>query len=249
MALSAEQTADASGKWARSLTINAAALVISRYVFSGFEIHGVLTYLAAAAAIELPTIAWLLVALVWMSWDLSKSALEPYVAVRLIWVTVLLMLSIGIPLVLATAAPGLAVAASITSLKITGWWTFVGASAITAALTIGLGQSRPLKSASRFVKGFAPEEQRAKSEESNRAFRESRRAVGPALRDSFLSWWITHRQGIRWTERGLRVGAMIVGTVTVGLWFGFVLGVAVWLLPAAILWPLVRSHKKSRVPQ
>jgi hypothetical protein len=42
----------------------------------------------------------------------------------------------------------------------------------------------------------------------------------------------------------LRIAALIAGTVTVGFWFGVVLALVVWLLPAAILWPLIkREHQ------
>ena len=76
-------------------------------------------------------------------------------AARKIWRAALVMLMLVVPLALATTAPGIAVAAWLTSLKITQVWTFVGASSMTAALTIGLGPSRPLKFVWRFVTGFA----------------------------------------------------------------------------------------------
>lgn len=245
MAPSPEQAGSASGKLARSLTINAGALVICRYVFSGFEIHGFVAYLSAAAAIELPTIVWLIAIHFWGRNMFKDRMVERSTGTMRIWMAAFLGLTIVIPLVLATTAPGVALAAGITSLKITSVWTFVGASAITAVPTICLGASQPLKFVWTFVGSFAPEDQRAKSEESMRALRESRGALGPALRSSILRWCAAHRPVVRWTERCLPVVALIVGTVTVGLWFGGVLAVLVFRLPAAILWALVRSHRKS----
>ena len=149
-----------------------------------------------------------------------------------IWAAAFITLTFVIPLALATTAPGLALAAWMTPLKIMGAWTFIGASAITVTLTICFGASRPLIFVWDFVGSFAPEEDRRKSDEANRAFRESRRELGDALGEGLLHSWSTHRAAINWVERCLRVAAMITGTVRSGFWFGVVLAVIVWLLPA-----------------
>jgi hypothetical protein len=164
MANSAEPVGEtigrAGGRWSYTLTINAAALVACRFLFSGFEIHGVLTYLAAAAALELPTIVWLLAAHPWKQTMLFNQRWTAWpLAAQRRWLRTWLVVYIAIPFALSTTAPGLAVAAWITSLTITNIWTFIGASAITAAVTISLGPSPARNSVWRLWRSFGREQQ------------------------------------------------------------------------------------------
>jgi hypothetical protein len=232
---SADRAAESSALWARSVAVNLLALFLCRLLLGGFEIHGVEAYAFAAVGIELPTALWWLALHFWHSEAFSQPLVMRARASAGMWTAGVIALTLVVPLALATCAPGLLVADWISSLDINGFWTYVAASAITAGLTIAFRQSRPLRFVLRYLDSPASEQQRAKSKESNRAFR-----------DSILQWWYTHRKGIRWAERCMRVGAVIAGTVAVGLWFGLVLGVAVWLLPAAILWPLVRSREDEQ---
>jgi hypothetical protein len=246
VASSPERPGGSSAKLARAVAVNAAALIICSYVFSGFEIPSLVAYLAAAASIELPTIVWLIAVHFWVANMFEGQIVRWPIGARRIWVAAFQTLFIAIPLVLATSAPGLAFAAWITSLNITGVWTFIGASAITAALTIALGASTPLKFISKFLSSFGTDEQRLKSEEADRAFREAARDLGPALRDALLHWWYVHRTAIRWTLRALRIAALIAGTVTVGVVFGLGLALIVWLVPEATLRLLLRSKRADQ---
>jgi hypothetical protein len=246
VALSPERVGGSSGKLARAVAVNAAALVICGYLFSGFEIHGFVAYLAAAAAIELPTIVWLIAVHFWGENMFKGQIVGWSVGAMRIWVAAFMTLTIVIPLALATAAPGLALSAWITALNITGVWTFIGASAITATLTIALGPSRPLKFVSKFVTSFTPEEQRRKSDEANREFRESRGEAGRALRDLVLGVWSVYQVAIGWTLRALRVAALIAGFATGHIAFGLVVALILWLVPAAILRLLVRSSREEQ---
>jgi hypothetical protein len=143
--------------WARSLAINVVALVACSVLLDNVEIHAVWAYALAAVGIELPTLLWWLAIRFWQARAFSDSvALDFYVG-RLAWVAVLLALTFVVPLALATSVPGLLVAEWISPLKIHGFWTYVAASAITAALTVALRQSRPLKYMAGFLRGEARE--------------------------------------------------------------------------------------------
>lgn len=153
MALSAERIGGEAGLWTRSLVINVVAVVVCRYLFGGFEIHGVATYLVAALGIEAPTVAWWLAVQLFLAKGFDDRLVDSSFFVRLIWIALLLGLTIAIPVALATSAPGLVFAAWISSLTIKNASTYVGACAVTSALTIGLRSSRPLKFTRAFMKG------------------------------------------------------------------------------------------------
>jgi hypothetical protein len=95
-------------------------------------------------------VAWWLTVHFWKATAFHNYALFDFRAGRWAWVSALFLVTIVAPLLLATSLPGLLVAEWISPLRITGVWTYVAASAVTAALTIGLRQSRPL----RFLRGF-----------------------------------------------------------------------------------------------
>lgn len=153
VALSAERIGGEAGLWTRSLVINVVAVVVCRYLFGGFEIHGVATYLVAALGIEAPTVAWWLAVQLFLAKGFDDRLVDSSFFVRLIWIALLLGLTIAIPVALATSAPGLVFAAWISSLTIKNASTYVGACAVTSALTIGLRSSRPLKFTRAFMKG------------------------------------------------------------------------------------------------
>lgn len=153
VALSAERIAGEAGLWTRCLVIDLLALAACRYLFGGFEIHGVATYLVAALGIEVPTVAWWLAVQLFAVKGFDERFVDRPLFVRHVWMALLLGLTFAIPLLLATSAPGLAVAAWISSLTIKNAATFVGACAVTSALTIGLRSSRPLRFARAFLRG------------------------------------------------------------------------------------------------
>ena len=124
-----------------------------RYLLGGFEIHGVAAYLVAAVGIELPTVVWWLAVQLLLAKGFDERFIDSPFVLRLVWIAAVFALALAVPIALATSAPGLAVAAWISSLQITGAATFVGACAITSLLTIGLRQSRPLRFARAFLKG------------------------------------------------------------------------------------------------
>ena len=148
-----ERIAHAAGLWSRSLAIDVAALAACRYLLGGFEIHGVAAYLVAAVGIELPTVVWWLAVQLLLAKGFDERFIDSPFVLRLVWIAAVFALALAVPIALATSAPGLAVAAWISSLQITGAATFVGACAITSLLTIGLRQSRPLRFARAFLKG------------------------------------------------------------------------------------------------
>jgi hypothetical protein len=148
-----DRAAVSAGLWARSLAIDLLALAACRFSLSGFEIHGVWAYALAAVGIELPTLLWWLTIRLWATRGFPDSVADaPYVG-RLAWVAALVVLTFVVPLVLATSVPGLLVAEWISPLTISGFWTYVGACAITTALTIGFRQSRPLRYMRAFLRG------------------------------------------------------------------------------------------------
>ncbi len=207
--------AAAAGKWSYVLSINAAALIASRFLFSGFEIHGVLAFIAAAAAIELPTIAWLLAAHLWTEIALKPAwAARPSVA-RTVWLRTSLIAYVAVALALTTAAPGLAVAASITSLTITDTWTFIGASAITAVVTILLAP-RPLETAWRLALSFGRKEAKERNESGS-----GNRAGGRSVVGRTVSVAVLAAAAVSATHRG-------GGTISLAVLFGLIaLGVSV----------------------
>lgn len=229
---SVDRAAVSSALWARSVAINLLALFVCRLLLDGFELHGVWAYALAAVCIELPTLLWLLTFEFWQARAFSDSAVGRGRVSQLVWVVALFALTLVVPLALATSVPGLLVAEWISPLAINGFWTYVAASAITTGLTVAFRQSRPLRFVSRFLKAQVVEETSEGTSE---------RITWDAW---FLASWYTHRKGISWAWRGLRVAALIAGTVTVGLWFGVVLGLVAWAVPALILWPLLRREEQ-----
>jgi hypothetical protein len=151
--LPAERIGGEAGLWTRSLVLNLVAVVACRYLFGGFEIHGVAAYLVAALGIEVPTVAWWLAVQLFLAKRFDERLADSSFFARLIWITLLLGLTIVIPVALATSAPGLGFAAWISSLTIKNASTYVGACAVTSALTIALRSSRPLKFTRGFLKG------------------------------------------------------------------------------------------------
>lgn len=148
----ADRAVQQTALWARSLVINLGALVLCRYLLTGFEIHGVWGYILAAVGLEVPTIAWLLLIRVWHTTAFAGDDLPlgEFLVARLVFVAMLVALTVVIPLVLATSAPGLVFAVWISPLKIAHVSTFVLACLVISGLTIVLRQSRPL----RFIRAF-----------------------------------------------------------------------------------------------
>jgi hypothetical protein len=131
-----------AGRVVRIVVLNVLALLACRWLLSGFHLHGVGNVVLAAFLVEVPTLAW---------WTMVRRFPESDVASRL-WVGRLLVVGIVAPLLLATSLPGLVLAEALSQLRIVGFWTYVGASAIVAAVNL-LGPSLPLRFVRNFVLG------------------------------------------------------------------------------------------------
>jgi len=103
-------------------------------------------YLLGALAMEIPTVVWMLTS---SRWDLNESALWNSLPGRILLLAFILV----VPLLLMTAVPALLTAEWISpGIAIDGFWTYLGACAITALLRLVAGKSVPLEYARGFLR-------------------------------------------------------------------------------------------------
>jgi hypothetical protein len=141
--------------WLRSALLNAAALYICRLLFSGFHVGGPTDYSFAALVIELPAIAWWGCFVLWTRSVVRRGEHAPR-WLSWMWAIGGQALIFIAPVLLATYLPGLLLAEWLTSLRINGFWAYLGACAITAAILIALRGANPLFSARDFIRTPQP---------------------------------------------------------------------------------------------
>jgi hypothetical protein len=130
----------------RWLLVNSAALVLCGLVLSGVRIDKPSDYLLGALGMEIPTLVWILTV---SRWNLDKSALWNALPGRIVLLAFILL----VPLLLMTALPALLTAEWISpGIAIDGFWTYLGACAITALLRVVAGKSVPLEYARGFLR-------------------------------------------------------------------------------------------------
>jgi uncharacterized membrane protein YvlD (DUF360 family) len=142
--------------WLRSVLLNAIALLSCRLLLSGFHIRGWMNYAVAAIVIELPSILWWFAFATWnrrvtLGGDKPPSPWSP------LWVAGSETLIFVAPILLATYVPGVLLAEWMTPMSIRGFWTYVSACAITAAILISLRGAEPLRRALAWIRATPKE--------------------------------------------------------------------------------------------
>ena len=137
---------------AKCLAVNAGAIFLCSILLDGFAIHGFSSYALAAAGIELPSRAFLVVVRVWGR--LFESMIDAPYAVRLLTLGWWYVLVLVLPLVVSSCLPGLVLAEWLSpNLRIDGAWTYVVASVITMFVLMPFRQLKAFIWAYWFVRG------------------------------------------------------------------------------------------------
>ena len=136
----------------RGVVVNAGALLVCDLTLDGFVIQGFRSYVWAAVAVEVPTVAFLAVVYLWSRTMNKLDAIPRPLAFP--WLVATFALVFVIPLLLSTCLPGLLLAEWVAPhLSITGAWTYVAGCAITASLLLSARQLRALMWYRGFVRG------------------------------------------------------------------------------------------------
>jgi hypothetical protein len=128
-----------------SVALNSAAIFICDRLLSGFTVHGLSSYVVAAVAIELPTLAFMVVANFWLASLGLTTAREPWLVARWVWIGGSFVVFLALPLLVSTCLPGLLVAELVSpGLSIEGGWTYAASCAITAVILLSFRRLRAL---------------------------------------------------------------------------------------------------------
>ncbi len=130
---------------AESVALNSAAIFICDRLLSGFTVHGLSSYVLAAVAIELPTLAFLVVANLWLASLGLITSPEPSFVVRWVWTYGSFVVFLGLPFLVSTGLPGFLVAERLSpDLSISGGRAYAAACVITAAVLLSFARLRAL---------------------------------------------------------------------------------------------------------
>jgi hypothetical protein len=138
-----------SALWTRSFVLNIGIVFVCSRLLSGFRIHGISSYVITAAAMTLPTVAFMLAVHV-LRVALSESVNERTATGAVILIPVLMIAA----LVIGTGLPDLLVAEWITPrFRIDGIWTYAASCGITAIVLLCFRQQRALRWLRVFING------------------------------------------------------------------------------------------------